>query len=104
MDAEFMRLKQIKSLSECNFGKYFLMKSYSIELLLYLLEFKEALGMEDFLCELKSATPKMPAFIAYISLLEEKGCILKSINKAKGSKRTIALTLECENAIRQYLA
>ena len=99
-----MRLKQIKSLSECNFGKYFLMKSYSIELLLYLLEFKEALGMEDFLCELKSATPKMPAFIAYISLLEEKGCILKSKNKAKGSKRTIALTLECENAIRQYLA
>jgi len=104
MDAEFMRLKQIKSLSECNFGKYFLMKSYSIELLLYLLEFKEALGMEDFLCELKSATPKMPAFIAYISLLEEKGRILKSKNKAKGSKRTIALTLECENAIRQYLA
>ena len=99
-----MRLKQIKSLSECNFGKYFLMKSYSIELLLYLLEFKEALGMEDFLCELKCATPKMPAFLAYISLLEEKGCILKSKNKAKGSKRTIALTLECENAIRQYLA
>ena len=99
-----MRLKQIESLSKCKFGKYFLMKSYSIELLIYLLEYQEALGMEDFLSELKSATPKMPAFLAYISLLETKGCILKTKNKAKGSKRTIALTLECENAIRQYLA
>lgn len=98
-----MTLKHIYSLSQCRFGRYFLTKSYSIELLLYLLENKKAEGIEDLLLELKSTTPKLPAFLSYISLLEAKGCVTKTENLAKRSKRTIMLTTDCENAVRQHL-
>ena len=72
-------------------------------MLLYLLENEKAEGVEDLLLVLNSATPKLPAFLAYISLLEAKGCITKTENNAKRSKRTIMLTKECENAVRQHL-
>ena len=99
-----MQLKYIHLLSECNFGRHFLTKSYSFELLLYLLENKKAEGIEDLLIELKSTTPKLPAFLSYISLLEAKGCIEKNENGTKRSKKTIVLTTACENAIKQQLS
>lgn len=98
-----MMLRNIDLLSKCRFGRHFLTKSYSIELLLYLLDNKKAEGIEDLLLELRSTTPKMPAFLSYISLLEAKGCVTKTENEAKRSKRTIMLTTDCENAIRQQL-
>lgn len=99
-----MKLNQIDLLSQCQYGRHFLTKSYSIELLLYLLENKKAEGIEDLLLELKSTTPKLPAFLSYISLLEAKGCVTKTENEAKRSKRTIMLTTDCENAIKQHLS
>ena len=99
-----MMLNQIYSLSQCRFGRHFLTKSYSIELLLYLLENKRAEGIEYLLLELKSTTPKLPAFLSYISLLEAKGCVSKTENEAKRSKKSISLTTDCENAIRQHLS
>ena len=98
-----MTLKQIHSLAHCRYGKHFLTRGYSLELLLYLLENNKADGIENFLLELKSSTPKLPAFLAYISLLEAKGCVIKNENESKRSKRTISLTVECEQAIREYL-
>ena len=99
-----MMLEHIYSLSQCRFGRHFLSKSYSIELLLYLLENQKAEGIEDLLLELKSTTPKLPAFLSYISLLEAKGCVTKTKNEAKRSKVTIMLTTDSENAIRQHLS
>ena len=98
-----MTLENIYSLSQCSYGRHFLTKSYSIELLLYLLKYKKAEGIEDLLIDLHSTTPKLPAFLAYISLLGAKGCVTKTENEAKRSKRTIMLTTECESAITQHL-
>lgn len=98
-----MMLEQIDSLSKCRFGKHFLTKSYSIELLLYLLEHKKAEGLDDLLLELKTSTPKLPAFLSYLALLESKGCITKTESDSKRSKRKLTLTSECEEAVRKYL-
>lgn len=98
-----MTLRNIHSLSQCRFGRYFLTKSYSLELLLYLLEKKKAEGIEDLLLELKSTTPKLPAFLSYISLLESKGCVIKIENETKRSKKMILLTSECEEAVRLHI-
>ena len=98
-----MKLKDIESLSKCSYGKHFLLKSYSIEILLYLLENIQANGIDELLSQIKSNKPKLPAFISYISYLESKDCITKGRNSDKGSKVTIRLTDECENTIRNYL-
>lgn len=98
-----MKLKNIYQLAASEYGKHFLVRSYSIELLLYLLEHGKAEGIEDLLLDLRCATPKLPAFLSYISLLEAKGCVTKVENEAKRSKKIIMLTDECENAIRQLL-
>ena len=98
-----MTLHQILLLSQCRFGRHFLTKSYSLELLLYFVENRQADGIEDLLRSLKSTTPRLPAFLAYISLLEAKGCVTKTRTEFKESKRTIMLTTECENAIRRLL-
>ena len=98
-----MTLDQIKKMALCQYGKHFLTKSYSIELLLFLLKNKRANGVEDLLISLKSSTPKFPAFLSYISLLEAKGCIKKLENDTKRSKKTIMLTQECDQAIRTYI-
>ena len=97
-----MTLRTIYALAQCQYGKYFLTKSYSVELLLYLLEHRQADGIEDLLMNLKSSTPKLPAFLSYIALLETKGCITKIENAAKRSKRIITLTAECEEHVRRY--
>ena len=98
-----MTLEQIDALAKCRFGKHFLTKSYSIELLLYLLEHKKAEGLDDFLLELKTSTPKLPAFLSYLALLESKGCITKIESDSKRSRRTLMLTSECEDAICRIL-
>jgi len=98
-----MTLNSIYLLAECQFGRHFLTKCYSLELLLYLLENKKAEGLEDFLLALKSTTPKMPAFLAYITLLEAKGCVIKTVNESKRSKKMIMLTEDCEKAIQIIL-
>lgn len=68
-----------------------------------MLEHQKADGIEDLLLDLKSTTPKLPAFLSYISLLETKGCVKKLENEKKRSRRIIKLTEECENAIREHL-
>ena len=66
-----MTLKQIEKLSKCQYGKHFLTRSYSIELLIYLLEFNQVEGIDDFLFKLYSAKPKLQHFChisAYLNL------------------------------------
>lgn len=98
-----MTIKQIQLLAKCQYGKYFLTKSYSIELLLYLSEFQEAEGIENLLAELRSSKPKLPAFLEFISFLESKGCIEKKESILKKSQRTISLTNDCATAIQLSL-
>lgn len=102
-NTQSMELEQIVRLANCRYGRHFLLRSYSIELLLYLLKHSKAEGIEDLLLDLKSSTPKLPAFLSYLSLLEAKGCITKLQSRAKRSQRTIMLTNECETAIRKCL-
>ena len=98
-----MSVDLIQKLASCEYGKHFLTRSYSLELMYYLLENKKAEGIEDLLQVLHSATPRLPAFLSYISLLEAKGCINKTENESKRSQRTITLTKECEEAIRRHI-
>lgn len=98
-----MELSHIHAFSKCRYARHFLTKSYSIELLLFLLAYKKAEGIEELLLDLKSTTPKLPAFLSYIALLEAKGCVTKTETETKRSKRTITLTHECEIAVRGHL-
>ena len=97
-----MSVELIAKLAKCEYGKYFLIRSYSLELLFCLLESEELVGIEGLLGSLRSATPKFPAFLSYISLLESKGCIYKLENKTKRSQKVIGLTPEASSAIRSY--
>ena len=98
-----MNLEHIEQLSKCPYGRHFLSKSYSIELLLTLLKESQLDGIENVLSSLKSTTPKLPAFLTYLSLLEQKKCIERIESNTKGSKRTLRLTNECETAIRKII-
>jgi len=98
-----MTLKQIYNLSNCTFGKHFLTKSYSLEILLFLYENKKADGIEELLSAIKSNKPKLPAFITFITYLENKGCIKKEQNNEKRSKRRITLTDECKDSVSKII-
>lgn len=98
-----MTLAQFNRLAACRYGKLFLRKSYSLELMVYLLEYEVAEGVEDLLSSLNSHTPKFPAFLSYLALLEEKGCIVKVEGVAKKSRKIIALADDCRACISECL-
>ena len=92
-------LNFVTALSTCEFGRYFLMKSYSLELLLLLRDHEEIDGIEEIYNSLKSAVPKYPAFLNYLSFLENKNCIVRRESQSKKSRKCIALSKACRDAI-----
>lgn len=91
-------------LSENLFGKYFLKKNFSLELLMLLFERDCVEGLEELTKSLASPTPKAPALNAYLSLLESKNCIVKAAGDSKKSRRKIFLTQSCRDSIAAIFA
>ena len=67
-------------LSKNSYGKHFLLKSYSFELLLILYEEIKIESIDELILKIKSNTPKFPAFLGYISYLEKNNCLIKITN------------------------
>ena len=91
-------------LSENPFGKYFLKKNFSLELLMLLFERDSVEGIEELTTSLASPTPKAPALNAYLALLESKSCIIKATGDSKKSRRKILLTQKCRDSIAAVFA
>ena len=98
-----MNLSTFSKLAHCSFGKYFLLKSYSLELAFLLLQNKNVEGVDKCHFLLVSAKPKPPAFYSFIALLENKRCIIRNQNPNKRSERVIALTEDCREALLEVL-
>jgi len=84
-----MNVQNFPALSACRYCRLFLLKSYSLELMLSLLE-KDAEGLDELRKGLYSRTPQLPAFLDYISLLESRGCVSRVHGKSKKSANTEA--------------
>lgn len=98
-----MNVKNFPALSACRYGRVFLLKSYSLELMLSLLE-KDAEGLDELRKGLYSSTPQLPAFLDYISLLESRGCVTRVHGTSKKSQRILKLTPRARSAIEAALA
>ena len=88
-------------LSKNAYGKHFLLKNYSLELLLILYEEIKIESIDELISKLESNTPKFPAFISYISYLEKNNCIIKITNEKNKSKRIIKLSSICSREIKK---
>ena len=94
-----MNYEYIKLLSQSDFGRHFLTRSYSLELLIILYENHHVDGIEQLYAMLQSKKSKMPAFLGFLNYLEDRECIVKLTNEDKKSQRVIALTDECRHEI-----
>ena len=103
MERRDMNVRNFPSLSACRYGRMFLLKSYSLELMLSLIE-KDAEGLDELRKSLYSCTPQLPAFLDYISLLESRGCVTRTHGTSKKSKRILKLTARARSAIETALA
>ena len=86
--------------------RYFLEKSFSLELLLLLYNQNKVEGIENIYQVLVSPKPKYPAFKAYLIYLNHKNYIIIDDGKIKKSSKTISLTskifLEIDTIIKLY--
>jgi len=98
-----MNVQNFPALSACRYCRLFLLKSYSLELMLSLLE-KDAEGLDELRKGLYSRTPQLPAFLDYISLLESRGCVSRVHGKSKKSQRILKLTPRARSSIEAVLA
>ena len=94
--------RSFAALSKCPFGKWFLLKSYSLELMFKLLD-SDAEGLDELRKSMHSATPQLPAFLDFISLLESKGCVERVSGTSKKSKRVLRLTAQARKSIESLL-
>ncbi len=94
--------RSIAALAKCPFGKWFLLKSYSLELMFKLLD-SDAEGLDELRKSMYSATPQLPAFLDFISLLESKGCVERLSGTSKKSKRVLRLTVQARKSIESVL-
>ena len=92
-------LELIYCLSSCKFGRFFLSKSYSLELLFFLYSKGHADGVDHLYNSLRCSTPQKPAFISYLNYLESMKCIHRVRSESKGSMRKVLLTNDCRKAI-----
>lgn len=98
-----MKYEYILLLSKSNFGRHFLTRSYSFEMLIILFESHHIVGIEQLYATLQSKKSKMPAFLSFLAYLESRQCIIKLTNNNKKSQRVIALTPECRQEIKAIL-
>lgn len=99
-----MNVELLRKLSDCEFGKHFLTRSYSIELMLVLLENSFVDGIDDLYHSLCCSVPKQPAFLHYLDYLESKNCIKKSPSPTKRNKKLVSLTDDCKAAIQKHFS
>lgn len=85
------------------YGKHFLLKSYSFELLLILYEETEIESIDELILKIKSNTPKFPAFLGYLSYLEKNNCLIKITNEKYKSKKIIKLSADCRREMKKIL-
>lgn len=98
------RLAEIlEDLSQDQYARYFLSKNYSLEMLMLLYRNEGIDGVEELYRALKTPTPKYPAFLSYIKLLESKNCIVRYESIEKKSKKFICLTEICRTAIDRIM-
>ena len=90
-------------LKECEYGKWFLERSYGLELLCVLLAEGEVDGVERLYSVLCSPVPKRPAFYEYLKRLEAAGCVERYVSSVKRSSKGVRLSGNCRQAITQYL-
>lgn len=94
-----MKHDYIRLLSLSNFGRHFLTRSYSLELLIILFEHDHIDGIEQLYEMLSSKKSKMPAFLGFLNYLQDRDCIVKFTNEDKKSQRVIALTDQCREEV-----
>ena len=94
--------ESIAALAKCPFGRWFLQKSYSLELMFMLLD-SDVEGLDELRKSMHSAIPQLPAFLDFISLLEAKGCVERVSGTSKKSKRVLRLTAQARKSIESVL-
>ena len=101
-----MYIQIFNKIATSNKLKYFLEKSFSLELLLLLYNQNEFEGIESLYQVLVSPKPKYPAFKSYLIYLNHKDCININDGKIKKSSKTISLKsklfLEFDAIIKFY--
>ena len=86
-----MKLSIFNKISNSKKLRYFLEKSFSLELLLLLYYQNKFEGIENIYQVLVSPKPKYPAFKAYLIYLNQKKCIKIDYGEIKKSSKTISL-------------
>ena len=98
-----MFLKQyysfIKLISEDKFLSPILQKSYSVELIIILLNTNECLGYNFLFNQLSSQKPQFASFVKFIQLLKELDIIQVEVSEAKRSQLWFKLTENSRNKI-----
>ena len=95
--------KLFEELSQDEHARHFMIKNYSLEMLMILYLNEGIDGVEELYCALKTPTPKYPAFLSYIKFLESKKCIFRYESSEKKSKKFICLTEICRTAIDRIM-
>ena len=101
-----MNLSILHKIASSKKLKYFLEKSFSLELLLLFYNQNEFEGIENIYQVLVSPKPKFPAFKSYLIYLNHKDCINIDNGKIKKSSKIISLQpkvfLEFDAIIKFY--
>ena len=100
------KLNFVKQLTETKKVKYFLEKSYGLELLFFLYENNNISGIENLYYEIKYPKGRLPSFRKYIYYLRDKKCVnVKDNNKILREKIVILSSdvfLELDALVKFY--
>ena len=88
-----INLEIFEKLPQANYLRYFLEKSYSIELLVLLYEKQSFYGMETLYHEIKFPKGDLSDFIKYIDYLHEKACLDIEDNHESPEEKLVKLSL-----------
>ena len=82
--------KILEELSQDQLARYFVIRNYSLEMLMLLYRNEGIDGIDELYRTLKTPTPKYPAFLNYIKLLEVKNCIVRCESIKKKARNSFA--------------
>ena len=101
-----INLEIFEKLPQANYLRYFLEKSYSIELLVLLYEKQSFYDMENLYHEIKFPKGDLSDFIKYIDYLHEKACLDIEDNAENPNEKLVKLSvgsfLEFDAIIKFY--
>lgn len=89
----------IKLISKDKFLSPILQKSYSVELIIILLNINECRGYNFLFNQLSSQKPQFASFVKFIQLLKELDIIQVEVSEAKRSQLSFKLTENSRNKI-----